>query len=180
MRSIGKNGFDYQPIAMHIISTNQLPQLPKVDEAIKRRMMVVPFNNTVTENNVIVDFEKQLYAANGEGLLLRAVQGYQRVLDRGGKFYVPDIVRRATDAWLRPYDGVRLFAAECVEEVADSTARISATEMHERCCAFCIDRGLHMPTSPKDMHMQLAELGFQSGKSSNTYWYGVRFKDTGR
>lgn len=176
MRSIGKNGFDYQPIAMHIISTNQLPQLPKVDDAIKRRMIVVPFNNTVTENNVIVDFEKQLYVANGEGLLLRAVQGYQRVIERGGKLDVPDAVRRATDAWLRPYDGVRLFAAECLEEVADNTARITATEMHDRCREFCIDRGLHMPTSPKDLHMQLAELGFQSGKSSNTYWYGIRFK----
>jgi len=178
IRFIGKDSFSYQPIALQVISTNKLPVIPDtIDNAIRRRMMVIPFNNTIQADKEVKELEKRLFAANGEGLLLRAVQGYQRVLDRGEKFAEPDAVRRATDAWLHPYEGVRLFAETCLEKVSDGNVRISADEMYERCCDFCHRHNLHVPTSKIDLSKKLTELGFQSKQSNTMHWIGVHFKD---
>lgn len=175
VRGIGKQGFNYKPIAQHIASTNELPFLKKVDPSISGRMIVVPFDKTIPAEKRVPDIENKLIAENGEGILLRSIQGAERVLKRG-RYAEPDAVRRATDAWLFRYEGVRLFAEACLEIVSDTSQRISAEIMFNQCSQFCRENSLYLPTSPKDMNEKLTSLGFQSKKSGVMQWIGVRFK----
>lgn len=175
IRGIGKQGFNYKPIAQHIALTNELPFMKKVDHSISGRMIVVPFNKTIPAEKRIPDIEDKLIAENGEGILLRSIEGARRVLERG-RYAEPDAVRRATDAWLFKMEGVRLFAEACLEIVPDTSQRIRAETMFNLCCQFCRERDLHLPTSERDMHNKLINLGFQSKKSGTMQWIGVCFK----
>lgn len=175
LRDIGKASFNYKPIAQHIALTNDLPLIKKVDPSITGRMLVVPFNVFITPEKRIIDIEDGLFEEHGEGFLRRIVEGMQRVLDRG-RIAEPDAVRRATDAWLRPHEGVLIFADECLESVSDSAVRISAEEMYAKCCTFCHERRFIPPSSKIDLNKKLTATGFHTKQSDTMFWIGVRFK----
>ena len=63
-----------------------------------RRLMVLPFDRTFTEQEKDPDLFEDIWANELPGVLNQALRGYQRLLERGTKFKRPKDVRQATTA----------------------------------------------------------------------------------
>lgn len=175
-RRVGGTAFEFEPSALHMFSTNRLPDLPETGEAIKRRFAVLLFTRIVPPEKRIPDYEVELFKRGGQGLLRRAVEGFERALERG-RLSQPEAVRIATLQWMHRSNVVRVFAEVRLEKVSDPKARITADHMHQECCSFCAKASLSPPSSIKSLSSQLKQLGFREVKSSTMVWIGVKFRD---
>ena len=119
-----------------------------------------------------------LFERCAQGLLRRAVEGFERVLQRG-TFSDPAPVQRATLAWIHHSDPVRVFVEINLLRTGNPKDRIPAGEMFNQCCNFCDASQLPLPASMREVKDALEQLGFTSTKSSNMYWIGVRFLEDG-
>jgi putative DNA primase/helicase len=174
-RRIGSSGFEFQPTAQHVFSTNHLPSLPETGVAIERRFLIIPFNRIVAEDKRDPNMADDLFRLGALGFLRCAVDGFQRVLQQKG-FSRPDIVRIATLKWMHNSNPIILFAKCHLEYTGNAEDRITAAEMLNKCQTFCVDNKLPPPSSQRALKTSLEELGFTSTKSSTMQWTGVQWK----
>lgn len=174
-RRVGSSGFEFQPIAQHVFSTNHLPPLPETGVAIERRFLVIPFNKVVAEDKRDPNMADDIFRFGALGFLRCVVDGFQRVLQQRG-FSRPEIVSMATLKWMHNSNPVTLFAKRHLEVTGKSEDRISATEMFDKCQNFCVDNELSSPSSQRALKTALEERNFTSIKSSTMQWTGVQWK----
>jgi P4 family phage/plasmid primase-like protien len=173
-RHVRSTGFEFQPKALHIFSSNGLPPLPETGESIERRFRVVRFGRIVPEYERDPHKAEKLFATGGKGLLRRAVEAFERVLQRN-HLANPRAVQTATLAWIYRSDPVRIFTRVMLEKTGSAKHRISAQEMFDRCCEFCNQANLSIPSSKRSLNTSLEELGYSNQKASSMHWIGVRF-----
>jgi len=174
-RMVGRSGFEFEPKALHLFSANKLPPLPEVGLAIERRFLVVPFLHSVPEGRRDPNLADELIKFGSIGFLKSAIDGLNRVLERGC-FAVPEAVRMETAKWFHRSDPASVFIATCIEKTGKPNDRIPANQMFERCVEFCNSHDLSPPTSNKTLHTQLERLGLTAIKSSSVQWTCVRFR----
>jgi P4 family phage/plasmid primase-like protien len=172
-RPVGGNQFEFSPVALHLFSTNNLPAITEQGTAIKRRFLVIPFNKVIPEEDRDYGLADRLFEVGKTGLLRRAIEGYERVLERGD-IARPRVARLAAARWLERSNPIKVFAHECLDKTDDPSDRIGSSEMFERCAAFCKANQFPVPTSIKALAPVLETLGYQKAKSGTIYWVGVR------
>lgn len=108
-RYMCQNFFTYKPQFKLLIAGNNKPAIRDVDEAIRRRMHLIPFNVTFRDQKRDEFLEEKLYAER-DGILQWAIDG---CLDwqRGG-LRPPDCVMEATDKYLASEDAIGRWLAE--------------------------------------------------------------------
>ena len=108
-RFMRQDFFEYTPQFKLMISGNHKPGLRSVDEAIRRRLNLVPFDVTIPE----AERDKELTGklkAEGPGVLAWMIAGcleWQRI-----GLAPPKIVTEATDAYLEDEDTIKLWVDE--------------------------------------------------------------------
>ncbi len=99
-RSLYKDVESFVPRALHCFTTNTLPRFNGgIDRGLRRRLVVVQFNRSIPENEVIPDIAERIAREELELLLGLAVSGAQR-LKRNGGYTIPESSREALNAWL--------------------------------------------------------------------------------
>jgi putative DNA primase/helicase len=112
-RFMHKDFITFRPRCTITISGNDRPSLDAVDNAIRRRFLLVGFPMVLKVEDQIGDLEEKLIAAEGPAILRWMLDG---VLDwRRNGLVVPPSVRLETDAYFKDQDLVALFVEEeCV------------------------------------------------------------------
>lgn len=111
-RFMRANFFEYRPTFKIMIVGNHKPQIRNVDEAIRRRLHLIPFNVTIPEAKRDPKLTEKL-KAEWPGILAWAVQG---CLDwRRGGLNPPQAVKAATDEYLASEDSFALWLDEATE-----------------------------------------------------------------
>ena len=108
--------FEFRPQFKLMIVGNHRPRLRNVDEAIRRRLHLIPFAVTIPAGEQDKTLQKQL-EAEWPGILQWAVEGcleWRRV-----GLAPPDAVRAATDDYISGEDGFGLWLDECTEVASD-------------------------------------------------------------
>ena len=131
-----KDPFEFLSFAFPIFSANELPLSADQTMAWYDRWLVVPlerrFRGTDKEDpNILAKLttEEEL-----QGLLVKAVGGLRRLLDRG-RFDLPPSVQVATEKYRDRLDSVRAFLAEsCVEHVNAWTSRPALYRKYKAWC----------------------------------------------
>lgn len=99
-RSLYKNVVSFSPRALHCFTTNTLPRFNGgIDRGLRRRLVVIPFNRTIPENEVITDIAKRIQAEELDLLLGFAVAGAIRLKKNGG-YSLPESSKEALNSWL--------------------------------------------------------------------------------
>ncbi len=99
-RSLYKNVVSFSPRALHCFTTNTLPRFNGgIDRGLRRRLVVIPFNRTIPEGEVIPDIAERIAEEELELLLAFAVSGAQR-LKRRGAYSLPESSKEALNHWL--------------------------------------------------------------------------------
>lgn len=99
-RSLYKDVVSFSPRALHCFTTNTLPRFNGgIDRGLRRRLVVIQFNRSIPDNEVIPDIAERIAREELELLLGLAVAGAQR-LKRNGSYTMPESSKDALNAWL--------------------------------------------------------------------------------
>ncbi|MBD9390260.1 hypothetical protein IB237_23960 [Agrobacterium sp. AGB01] len=99
-RSLYKNVVSFSPRALHCFTTNTLPRFNGgIDRGLRRRLVVMQFNRTIPESEVITDIAERIQAEELDLLLGFAVAGAIRLKKNGG-YSIPESSKDALNSWL--------------------------------------------------------------------------------
>jgi putative DNA primase/helicase len=110
-----ENGYSMTNRAKVIMSYNKVPYLGDTTEGMKRRLLVVPFDLNLQEKPEykIDDLEEKI-AGELPGILLKALAGYNRLMERKG-FEIPPESKSITEEMVHDSDAVQEWFDTFVE-----------------------------------------------------------------
>jgi phage/plasmid-associated DNA primase/5S rRNA maturation endonuclease (ribonuclease M5) len=112
-RDLYKSAFTFRPRAVHVFTTNRLPTFAGgMDRGIQRRMVVLKFERTIPDSEVIADILERIKRDEMASLLAFAVDGAIR-LKRNGAYTVPKSSAQALQEWLQSDPLVEWFERNC-------------------------------------------------------------------
>jgi putative DNA primase/helicase len=164
--------FQFRPQCKLVLVTNHAPHVPASDDALWRRLKVVPFLATVPVGNRIPGFAEQLLKNEASGILNWALRG-RRAWQSGG-LKEPSEVTAAVTQYRRAEDFVGDFISDCCSLV--SMGRVSKKEMVAAFTDYAKENMGH-PCSTKKLTMELARFGVNVSADERHYM-GIRLADT--
>jgi putative DNA primase/helicase len=170
-RFLHGNFFTFQPTGKLWLATNDFPRVRSTSDAFWRRVRVIPFTSTVSEDQKDPHLGDKL-KAEFPGILAWAVRGC-RSWQKNGLGLCP-AVNAGTQLWQKGADHFLRFAEDCLIREADAVLASSALYQHYQ--AWCRRHG-EEPLSVKALHARMVEFNV-TYKKTNTRreWRGVRLK----
>jgi putative DNA primase/helicase len=108
-----QNQFSFRPVSKLVLVTNCAPRVPAGDDALWRRLKVVPFDVTVAADKVIPGLADRLLREEASGILNWALEGMKEWLESG--LSEPREIAAAVAQYRRDEDVLADFLAEqCV------------------------------------------------------------------
>jgi putative DNA primase/helicase len=129
--------FDFKPTHKFIIAGNHKPTFRTVDEAIRRRFLLVPFKVCIPKEDRDPKLAEKL-KAEWPAILRWMVDGC--IEWRRSGLMVPDTVRAATDDYLADQDTITQWADEKLEAAPD--AFVKTRDLFANWRQWCEDRNL--------------------------------------
>jgi putative DNA primase/helicase len=172
-RFMRQDFFEFDPTHKLLIVGNHKPRLANIDEAIRRRILMVPFVAAIPEDKRDKDLSEKLRAEAG-GILRWAIEGCLEWQRRG--LDPPESVRKASAAYFEEQDAF----AEWKEERLVLHPKVTATKgsVFENWKSWTEARG-EMTHSSKWLHEQIARLdGVSEGRNTKgeRAWMGLGLK----
>ncbi len=163
-RFMRQDFFEYTPQFKLVIAGNHKPAIRNVDEAMKRRLHLIPFTVTIPPDKRDGGLTEKLLAER-DGILAWAVQGCLDWQRYGLK--PPACVVAATDDYFDEEDAIGDFLEE--EAQIHSEARVAVAELFQRWQEWAAKRGEYVGTS-RWLGQQMANRNFERTRLS----YGVK------
>jgi P4 family phage/plasmid primase-like protien len=148
---------------------NELPRVGSPDDGIFRRVRVLSIPE-IPEKDRDPQVKEDV-KASGAGILNWALDGLERLLERG-RFTTPEKVRVATDEFKEDNDVVALF----VEEKCDVGPEFweSSSCLYDEYRAWALDHG-HKPHSSTSIAREWKRLGFEKKRQMDgVRWLGLK------
>lgn len=147
--------FDFDPQMTLMIAGNNQPSFRGVDEAIRARVVLVPFLVTIPPERRDKSLSDKL-KAEGPQILRWAIEGALQWLDRG--LNVPAKVAAASTEYMDDEDTLGQFLID--ETATDPAGFVTTTDLHDRFKFWCDRQGLH-PWTLHTLRKELKSRGFQ-------------------
>ena len=149
----GRAMVEFEMTGVVLMLANHLPGCDEADEAVWRRLTLIPFDHTVPEGERDVMLVEKLLANEAEGILAWLIEGAQ-AYGRDG-LQVPEVVRQRTAAWRRSTGRIERFVDEsCIRE--DTTL---LKDLHQTYQWTCRHEQVH-PLGLDKFSARLQQLGF--------------------
>jgi P4 family phage/plasmid primase-like protien len=146
-RDVYKSATDFRPTALHVFSTNVLPNFTGgVDGGVVRRLLPMPFNHVVPEDKRDPDLPARILAQEADLLLDFAVEGAQRLI-KARDFTVPASSKELLDRWTTWADPVRAWASERLE-VTPYESVLSVATLYDDFAAWAERRRFNVDLLP--------------------------------
>ena len=165
--------FTFQPVFTPILGTNYLPYI-NLDPALWRRLLIIPFNYTIPEDERDPGFRARLVKEEGQGIFNWMVQGAMKLYQQDMKMTIPDELHQVLKKHRKDFDNLSEFIIECSEnpledrDVGDMKCRI--TELRKVYETWCRDNGYH-PMNSRNLRKELEKKGYTVKKGSYGYIY---------
>jgi P4 family phage/plasmid primase-like protien len=163
--------FEYEPTYKIFLAANHKPTIRGTDNAIWRRIRLIPFVVTIPEG----ERDKQLpQRLRGElaGILAWAVRGCVNWQREG--LAVPEEVKRATEDYREEMDSLAGFLEDCV--VAQGSGKVAKDELFKAYEKWCERNGEE--AFGKTLFGKLMKERFSDAKSGSTrYWKGIALRN---
>ncbi len=173
-RHLYKNFSEFTPLFKLWFVANDRPHVRATDDAIWRRIRVIPLNVKIPASEVDPDLSSKL-RAELPGILSWAIRGalaWQRDgLDE------PESVIAASAGWRKSVDHVRRFVTENLIIGCEPSYEVPAGELHSRFKTWCVRQG-EAPLSPGKFKARLEEAFdiTHARTKVGSVWRGVRLK----
>ena len=168
-RFLHKEWFDFSPTHKIYLATNHKPVINGTDDAIWRRIKLVPFEVTIPEQErdkkLLSKLENEL-----SGILSWAVQGCLDWVQNG--LGDPDEVKAATKEYKCEMDIIAQFINDCC--LVNESSMATSKELYRAYEAWCEEAGDDAQPQRADV-IKLKEKGFKSIKNTRGRrgWEGI-------
>jgi putative DNA primase/helicase len=166
----------YDPRFKIVLVTNELPKIDGVDEAIWRRIKVIPFNVTIPKDERDPYLKEKLLAEK-EGILNFLIECFQeyeaaREESHGSGLFEPDVVKKEIENYRAATDSVGMFIKlKCIEDKGRSS---STKHLYKAYCDWCDEYGIDEPLSSAHFGRNLSRKGYTQYKTSaGNGWKGL-------
>jgi len=157
--------FNFTPTFKIFMASNHKPVIKGTDHGIWRRIKLIPFTTTITEENMDRHLEQKLLEEKS-GILNWLIEGLLRWKKEG--LNTPSIVLNATDEYRGEMDVIGNFIRErCVQKEG---AMIRARELFRVYQEWCEENN-EMATSERLFGLRMKELGIAQKRTAEArYW----------
>lgn len=158
----------FEPSFKLWLITNHLPRVRSQSVAIWRRLLTIPFNAQISEEDKDRNLPEKL-RQEYKGILVWLVSGCLMWLKQG--LPKPREVEAATTEYKSEEDALERFLDDCCAREATST--VPKTQLHTRYAAWCAQEG-EDALSRNKFSKRMVEKGFQEKRTSSaSVWGGV-------
>jgi putative DNA primase/helicase len=171
-RRMHEDFWEFSPTHKLILCTNHKPQIRGTDHAIWRRIRLVPFTVTFTEERQDKQLPEKL-RAELPGILAWAVEGCLEWQRHG--MMPPEAVLEATKEYRVEEDLLAQWLEECCL-TGSPNYRQRAGQLYASYHAWC-ERGGETPQRQKSFGDAMTERGFTRERSSGLWYVGVALRD---
>lgn len=165
---------EFYPSQSYFLSTNNLPYLDSVDDAIRRRVVVLPFDAKI-RGRQDEGLKARLVEEEGKGILAWLVEGYRRSVEDKRRLDPTGRIEAATEAYFLSCDPVERFLREsCTRE---PSCKEKATNVHEAYEVWCSHNKEHA-MSNRSLYSTLETKGcaLQTGAGNQRFIAGLELK----
>lgn len=172
------------PQFIPIMATNTPPEILGADEALRKRMVVLPFDKRIEDKKDEKRASGELEDHSGPAILAWLIDGYNMYCQRG----IPrsDEIVKATDRFAGQLDPLSEFASEMLMPGSDDK-HVFITDMYAAYKRWCQDSDLDYRErlTQQRFSRRLSDLGYGKktawidGKAAKV-WYGVKLRKTAR
>nr|WP_276591988.1 phage/plasmid primase, P4 family [Halorutilus salinus] len=114
----------FTPTTKHVFSANQLPEVYEADEAFWRRILIVPFPESIPREDRVDNLDEELVDREASGILNWMLNGYERLAEQGG--FTADLTPEETrKLWLTWSTSVVRFYSRCLKDDMDGAEKVS-------------------------------------------------------
>lgn len=161
--------FEFTPTHSLTLLGNHQPKVQAGGYSFWRRVRLIPFTNTVPEEERVDNLAQKLVDEEGAGILHWIIQGAVRYFQEG--LQTPTQVREATSDYEASEDTLGRFVEDRLIIGGGEYARVKYTEMREAYVDWCKQEGIN-PASQNAFTRELTTR-FNAGKggSNGTRWY---------
>jgi len=154
-----KDPFFFNPTAKHLFSANQLPEMETDDEAFFRRILLVPFPETIPKDDRDKHLDDKLQSEL-PGVLNWAIEGLQRLLGNGG-FTADRSPARTRETWSKWGDSVSRFYDAAITSGDEDVPK---AKLFAAYIEYCRQESIPSDTQHA-MTRQLKQEGLEDGRA---------------
>lgn len=149
-----------QNTATLILSANKMPHFKDRTEGFFRRLMIIPFDFTVTKINEKLDF--LLSTDNAKSYILNlALKGVQSIKSNGYKMSENEFLKSAKEEYIEETDSVAGFMLTNPE-----IENVRTNIVHSNYRQYCCESDIHEPLSLSMFSQSLRDYGYKSVPAS--------------
>jgi len=153
------------------MATNHKPVIKGTDHGIWRRIKLIPFTTTISEEKQDKALELKL-KQEVSGILNWLLEGTARWRKEG--LIAPAAILNATDEYRGEMDVIGNFLKERCIQGKEVSIRIR--ELYKAYADWCDDNKEHA-VNERFFSMRLKEMGFEQNRTAEArYWVGIRLK----
>ena len=164
-RFMRQDYFTFTPQFTLLVVGNHQPKIGAVDDAMRRRLLLIPFNASISPERKDTQLEAKLVEEHGailQWMIEGAVEWRQYGLD------VPDRVTAATDDYLEAEDVLGQFIEE--ELIPDIQKDVQSSKVYERFQIWCEEHGIRAWSSHA-LTQALRERGLERKKTNKGMFF---------
>lgn len=168
VRHLNKGFIDFDPEFKVILSSNHLPKIRGRDEGIWRRVLLIPFEQSIPRDKRDMELLTKL-KDEAEGILAWCVQGWEMYVEKG--LAPPAQVKDATKSYREEQDPLGMFMQFVLEPAAGQS--ISSSYLYGLYKDWTRINALDA-VSQTSFSNSLMDRGYRKHKSSSMNWVGVK------
>lgn len=162
---------EYKPTYTLWFSTNHMPALSAMDEGIRRRVVVIPFRNNLTEAQVDHSLARK-FRAEYPAILTWLIQGYDLYQKQG--LIPPAAVQDSTKGYFTEQDLFSMFVDE--HYTIDANGKVYAQNVYNTYRHWCEMNG-EKYVSQTVLGKELQRLGITRERDRSGYYYTLALKE---
>lgn len=171
-----KDPFDFVPSHTLVLYTNHLPKVGAMDRGIWRRLIVIPFNATISGSSDIKNYAGYLQKNAGGYILKWIIEGAKKAIKENYRLARPKCVEDAVNKYMSDNDWLTHFLEECCEIGEDFHEK--SGEFYAAYRAYCVRTG-DFTRSTTDFYNALEQREFNRKKRRDgVFVLGLRLAET--
>jgi putative DNA primase/helicase len=156
-RFMRQDFFEYLPQFTLFIAGNHQPSFRGIDEAIRARVVLVPFTQTIPAEERDPELPQKL-RAEWPAIFRWMIEGAIKWQSEG--LNVPESVKAASDEYLESEDTLGEFISEHIDEAGMGSVKVA--DLFERFTQWQRSSGISQPWTKKAMTQAFRERGFEA------------------
>jgi putative DNA primase/helicase len=168
-----KDPFTLYNLAKFILNCNQLPKLIEHTHAFYRRLIILPFDVKITEEEKDVDLSRKIISNELPGVFNWALAGLNRLL-LNGKFTYCKRSEDALNEFIVLADTLKLFIEDYNYKTSDNN--MSLAEIYREYKNYC-QESTYKPLGKHNFSKRLQQLGFEKVRKNDGFYFFMEKKD---